>query len=192
ALIFCALFAILFWMVRFTLKTRDHDPMEAEYDQEIPHIPMNRALGLLALGLLVLLASSKLLVWGATNIAVTLGVSDLIIGLTVVAIGTSLPELAASVMSARKGEHDIAIGNVIGSNMFNMLGVLALPGLISPGVLPEGVLERDLPLVIILTILLFVMSFGFTGPGRINRLEGGFFLGLFVIYEIVLYISATS
>ncbi|HEY9052458.1 MAG TPA: calcium/sodium antiporter [Gammaproteobacteria bacterium] len=192
-IMFSSLFLILFWMVRYTLKHRDHDPLEAEYEHEIPeHMPMKTAMAYLGAGLVVLLASSKLLVWGATNIAVALGVSDLIIGLTVVAIGTSLPELAASVMSAKKGEHDIAIGNVIGSNMFNTLGVLAIPGLIAPGLLPEGVLERDLPLVIILTVLLFVLSFGFTGPGRINRLEGGFFLGLFVVYEIVLYFSATS
>lgn len=187
------LLGILFWMVHHTIKNRNRDPLEIEFEQEIPaHMPMNKALTYLGMGLVVLLASSKLLVWGATNVAVYLGISDLIIGLTVVAIGTSLPELAASIMSARKNEHDIAIGNVIGSNMFNMLGVMGIPGLIAPGLLPDGVLSRDLPIVIILTILLFIMSTGRKGPGKISRTEGAVLLAIFVAYEIMLFIETTA
>lgn len=184
---------IMYWLVHQAIKYRDTDPMETEFEDEIPeHMPMKKAIALLSLGIVVLLISSKLLVWGAVNIAVTLGISDLIIGLTIVAIGTSLPELAASIMSAKKGEHDIAIGNVIGSNMFNTLGVLGVTGLLHPATLADGVLTRDLPLMVILTILLFVMAYGFRGNGRINRYEGGFLFAIFIGYEIVLYLSAVE
>ena len=188
-----ALLCIMFWMVHVTIKNRDHDPLEIEFDHEIPaNLTMFQALKLLIVGMVVLLASSKLLVWGAINIAVFFNVSDLIIGLTIVAIGTSLPELAASIVSARKNEHDIAIGNVIGSNMFNTLGVMGIPGLIAPGLLPDGVLSRDLPVIIILTLLLFIMASGMRGKGRITRTEGGILLSIFIAYEVMLFFEATA
>ena len=115
------------------------------------------------------------------------GVSDLIIGLTIVALGTSLPELAATVIAARKGEHDIAIGNVVGSNMFNLLAVLGLPGLIDPGPFEPVVLTRDYPVMFCLTVVLFVMAYGFRGPGRINRLEGATLVAAFGAYQTLLY-----
>jgi cation:H+ antiporter len=188
-----ALLAILFWLIKRSMGERDSDPIQLEYEKEIPaHMPMKKALWLLIAGLLVLLLSSRLLVWGAVNLATMLGVSDLIIGLTIVAIGTSLPELAASIMSARKNEHEMAIGNVIGSNMFNTLGVLGITGLIHPAGLDPGVLSRDLPLMFILTLILFIISFGFRSAGRINRPEGGFLLLVFFGYGIALYLSATA
>lgn len=127
-------------MCAIAFDARRVDPLAEEFAQEIPQ-SMNTIVAViwLLIGLLVLLLSSRVIVWGAIEIARTLGVSDLIIGLTIVAVGTSLPELAASVMSAFKGEPDIAIGNVIGSNMFNLLPVLALPALIAPGVVPVDV-----------------------------------------------------
>ncbi|MGD8910862.1 MAG: calcium/sodium antiporter, partial [Chromatiales bacterium] len=125
--------AILAWMVR-SAKMDSSDPISGEFDAEIPHdIPTPKAVFWFVIGLVSLLLSSRLLVWGAVNVASALGVSDVVIGLTIVAIGTSLPELAASITSALKGEHDIAIGNVIGSNLYNILAVLSLPGLIAPG-----------------------------------------------------------
>ena len=108
-----------------------------------------------------------------------------------IAIGTSLPELAASITGALKNEHDIAIGNVVGSNLFNTLGVLAIPGLISPAPLAEGVMERDVPVVFLLTIAFFVMAYGFRGPGRINRLEGGILFSAFIAYQLLLFFTAT-
>lgn len=187
------LFAIMYWLIQQTLKNRKKDPIEQEFEDEIPaHMPMNKAVIMLLAGMFILLASSKLLVWGAINIATTFGVSDLIIGLTIVAIGTSLPELAASIMSARKGEDDIALGNVIGSNLFNTLGVLGTAGLIHPAPLAEGVLTRDLPLMFILTVLLFIIAFGFRGNGKVTRLEGGILFAIFIGYEIVLYFSITG
>ena len=183
---------MLIWLA--TLGARDRrDPMQSEYEAEIPsHMPMLRALFWFALGLVILIVGSRILVWGAVIIAQAFGVSDLIIGLTIVALGTSLPELAVTVMSAMKGEHDIAIGNVIGSNMFNLLGVLGLPGLIAPGAFAAEVLTRDFSMMIGLTIALFFMAYGFRGPGRINRLEGGVLLATYVGYQTLLYVTSLS
>lgn len=159
------------------------DPLSSEFESEIPtDLSTGRALLWVALGLVVLVLSSRLLVWGAVNIAQDLGVSDLIIGLTIIAVGTSLPELAASVMSALKGEDDMAVGNILGSNMFNLLAVLALPGLIAPSLLEPAVMQRDFPVMLGFTIALFLMAYGFRGPGRINRLEGGLLLAGFIAY----------
>jgi len=181
---------MVLWMVLQGLR-RDHDPMEDEYEQEIPRISTPRALLWLALGMVLLLGSSRALVWGAVNIAHALGISDLIIGLTVVAVGTSLPELAASVISALRKEPDIAIGNVIGSNMFNLLAVLGLPGVIMPHALEPEVLSRDFPYMIGLSIALFAMAYGFKGDGRLNRWEGLLLLLAYFAYLGWLYYSVT-
>lgn len=160
------------------------DPMQEEYDAEIPDdMSQARATLWLIVGLVALLLSSRALVWGATEIARYFGISELVIGLTIVAVGTSLPELAASIASARKNEPDIAIGNVIGSNMFNMLAVLGVPVMITPTAVPAEVLTRDLPLTIGLTVLLYFMAVGRTGNGRISRLEGAVLLAIFLAYQ---------
>lgn len=181
---------MLYWLVTLGMRMRHGDPMEREIAAEVPEAqPLSRALLWLVVGLAVLLVSSRILVWGAVEIAVSLGISDLVIGLTIVAIGTSLPELAAAILAAVKKEHDIAIGNVIGSNMFNLLAVLPLPALISPGAFPEEVLVRDLPVMGVLTLALFAMAYGFGGHGRINRLEGGTLLAAFIAYQVMLYVQ---
>ena len=179
---------MVLWMVLQGLR-REHDPMEDEYEKEIPRISTPKALLWLALGMVLLLGSSRALVWGAVNIAHALGISDLIIGLTVVAVGTSLPELAASVISALRKEPDIAIGNVIGSNMFNLLAVLGLPGVIMPHALEPEVLSRDFPYMIGLSIALFAMAYGFKGDGRLNRWEGLLLLLAYFAYLGWLYYS---
>ena len=184
------MFVIIYTVTMLGLRSRKTDPIAQEYEDEIPKdIKTSLAIFWFIAGLLLLLLGSKLLVNGAVSIATAFGVSDVIIGLTIVAIGTSLPELAASIMSAFKNEHDIAIGNIIGSNMFNLLAVLGLPGLIRPGMLPEGILERDFPVMIGLTLLLFIMAYGFKKPGRINRIEGGVLLGAFIAYQVVIYLG---
>ncbi len=180
---------MLFWLTRLALSGRS-DALVGEYESEIPAgMSTGKALLWLAFGLALLLISSRALVWGAVQVATTLGMSDLAIGLTIVAVGTSLPELAASVMSARKGEHDIAIGNVIGSNIFNLLVVLGLPGLIHPFQLPELALTRDYSVMVGLTVALFAISYGFNKPGRINRLEGTLLLLAFCGYQALLYVT---
>lgn len=179
--------------VASNVQTTPADPLVSEFEQEIPTgLSTKQAVFWVLLGLLGLVLSSKLLVVGAVDIAQDLGISDLVIGLTIIAVGTSLPELAASVMSAIKGEDDMAVGNIIGSNMFNLLAVLALPGLIAPSVLEPAVLQRDFPVVVALTIVLFLMAYGFRGPGRINRLEGGLLLACFIAYMTWLGMTGLS
>ena len=138
----------------------DNLATETATELEAHPMPIRRALLWLGLGLLLLVGSSRLLVWGAVSIAQSLGVSDLIIGLTVVALGTSLPELASCVAAARKGEHDIALGNVLGSGLFNTLAVVGLAGVIAPMDIGGDVLTRDLPMMAGLTMLLFAMGWG--------------------------------
>ena len=138
-------------------------------------------------GFVLLFVSARVLVVSATFIAHALGMSDFIIGVTIVAIGTSLPELAASVVSVLRGEHDIALGNVIGSNMLGVLAVTAMPGMLSPGPLPSGVLHRDLPVMVIATVLLFAVCFPKRdGAYRIHRWKGAVLLGVFVLYLAIL------
>ncbi len=131
---------------------------------------------------------------GAVGVAVEFGVSDLIIGLTIVALGTSLPELAASVIAARKGEHDIAIGNVVGSNMFNLLAVIGIAVVIAPmNNIPLEVLQRDWIIMLLLTIALFVMAYGFKGrDGRINRVEGTILILCYIAYNTYLGMSLVN
>ena len=178
-------FALVGWTIFAALRGRG-DTLEADVQRELEShaMPLRTAVLWLVAGLVLLIVSSRILVWGAVTIAQALGISDLIIGLTIVAIGTSLPELAASVMAARKGEHDIAIGNVVGSNMFNLLAVVGIAGVISPmpHVAPD-VLTRDWPVMMALTVALFLMAYGFRGAGRINRLEGSLLLTAFVAYN---------
>jgi len=186
---------MLAWMARIGMKEKSsHDPMSEEFADEVPtDMTMAKACFWTLVGALCLVASSKILVWGAVSIAQAIGVSDLIIGLTIVALGTSLPELAASVMSVLKNEHDIAIGNVIGSNIFNLLAVLGLPGLLSPGPFDAAVLTRDYPVMIGLTVALFVMAYGFRGrPGRLNRIEGALLVTAFAGYQTLLYFTAVA
>ncbi len=187
--------ALVYWMVSLGLRQRRNgpDPMSSEYSDEIPkHMPMWQAVLWLLVGMAVLLGSSRLLVWGTVNVAQWFGISDLVIGLTIVAIGTSLPELAASVMSALKNEHDIAIGNILGSNMFNLLAVLGMPGLLHPGATPAELLSRDFPMMILLTVGLFSMSYGFRKPGTVTRGEGALLLAGYLAYLGMLYHSLNS
>ncbi|MGB5640401.1 MAG: calcium/sodium antiporter, partial [Sedimenticolaceae bacterium] len=121
--------------------------------------------------------------WGAVEIATAFGVSELVIGLTIVAIGTRLPELAASIMSALKNEHDLAIGNVVGSNIWNLTAVLGIPGLLAPGAIPPEVVNRDMLVMLALTLALFVMGRTMHSHGTINRLEGGLLLSCFIAYQ---------
>ena len=179
------------WTIWQGIRRRD-DNLAVEVEQAFAAepMPLSRAIFWLVLGLVVLVASSRALVWGAVAIARGFGVSDLVVGLTIVAVGTSLPELASSLIAARKGEHDIALGNVLGSNLFNTLAVVGIAGTIHPMAVPGDVLSRDLPVMAILTLSLFVFGYGFRGPGRINRLEGGLLLAGFLIYTGWLVVKA--
>ena len=185
------LVATLFLMVRIGRQRAASDPLEKEFEEEIPSdmSTFTASLWFIA-GLALLLLASRMLVWGAVSVATLFGVSDLVIGLTIVAIGTSLPELAASVVSTLKGEDDIAVGNVIGSNIYNMLAVLSVPGLLAPTGVDPTVLSRDLPLMLALTVALLFMAWGRKGNGHINRVEGLILLACFLAYQGWLYVDA--
>ncbi len=186
-ILFSLLFVVMGILLYDATHARASDALVAELADEVEvDMPLGKAVMWFLVGLIVLLASARMLVWGAVNVATAIGVSDLVIGLTIVAIGTSLPELAASIVSARKGESDMAVGNVIGSNLFNLFGVMALPGLISPAPLPPAVLTRDYPLMLALTAALFFMAFRFrasTTARRINRFEGLALIAVFFAYQ---------
>lgn len=131
--------------------------------------------------------SANLLVGSAVDIAKYFGISDLVIGLTIIALGTSLPELAASVVGVLKGEHDLAIGNIVGSNIFNILAVLSLGGVINPANIDVNAAERDFPIMLLASIALMIMALGFRKEGRINRFEGLVLLSGFIAYQTVLF-----
>jgi len=181
---------LFWWLIVLGLRGRQ-DVLQAEYAKAIPDehsvkLPVMWFLG----GLLVLVAGSRLVVWGSVQVAHEFGVSDLVIGLTLVAIGTSLPELMASVVSVWKKEPDIAIGNVVGSNMVNMLAVLSMPALIYPSAVEPQILSRDMPVMFAFTIALLAMAYGLRGSGRIGRLQGMFLLASFCAYLFLLYLQA--
>ena len=155
---------MLVWITRIGLKSQvSHDPMSEEFEEEIPtDLSTAKAIFWLLVGALVLLASSRLLVWGSVSIAQ---------------------------MSAVKNEHDIAIGNIIGSNIFNLLAVLGLPGLLNPSAVDAAVLQRDYPVMVALTVAVFLMAYGFRGKGRITRAEGAILVVAFGGYQTLLYFS---
>ncbi len=160
------------------------DQMEQELD--VRDMPIRRAMFRLVIGLILLIVGSRILVWGAVEIAHGFGVNDLIVGLTIVSIGTSLPELASSIIAAHKNEHDIALGNVLGSNLFNTLAVVGIAGIIHPMAVGPEVLSRDILVMAVLTVFLFAVGYGFRGPGRINRFEGAALLMCYVGYNAYL------
>ncbi|WBA80884.1 calcium/sodium antiporter [Endozoicomonas sp. GU-1] len=180
------LFVTLYLMVTWQ-KSHPEEPL-AEIE-EIEELPSAKAYLELVGGLVLLLVSAQILVWGATEIATWLGVSELIVGLTVVAIGTSLPELAASVASALRGHHDIALGNVVGSNIFNLLAVLSMPGLVRPGAISESVFSRDYTVMLAFTVLLAAMAIVGKKPKTLGRFAGIIFLAGYACYGTWLYVQ---
>ncbi len=182
----------LFSMASLAIKSSKSSSSENKFDSEHSQPIMATKIAILnfIVGLFALLIGSKALVWGATGIAVILGVSELIIGLTIVAIGTSLPELAASVVSALKNQHDIAIGNILGSNVFNILAVLAMPALIMPSATDNALLQRDFAVMALLFIMLFVFA-RFGKAGRIGRSAGTLMLLVYITYNSLLAYQST-
>lgn len=175
-------------MALLSFKVDKSDPLMAETETGLPDgVATSTAVLWVVVGFILLPLSAHFLVKSAVGIATHFGISELVIGLTIIAIGTSLPELAASIAGVIKGEDDLALGNIIGSNIFNILAVLAMPGLIAPGVLDVNAAERDALVMLALTILLFAFCFNIRGPRRITRLEGAIFVLIFIIYQIILF-----
>ncbi|MDP1950696.1 MAG: calcium/sodium antiporter [Nitrosomonas sp.] len=194
SLVLLGVFGVLMsWIIWQGLRTKS-DALGVEIEHELAEraMPIGRAVFWLVIGLILLIVSSRILVWGAIEIARSFGVSDLIIGLTIVAVGTSLPELASSLIAVRKGEHDIALGNVLGSNLFNTLAVVGIAGTIHPMSVEPEVLTRDILVMAALTVSLFFICYGFRGTERINRLEGAALLACFIGYTTYLAVSVFS
>ena len=176
-LILLALLFLFLFYVFSESKKGNRNNIEASEDST-DNQNKSRTWMLLLVSLIILVSSAKLVVWGGTNLALAFGVSDLIIGLTIVALGTSLPELAVAISSGLKNQHQMIIGNIIGSNLFNTLGVLAIPGLILPFQIPIELMSRDYIYMITLTILILVLSFKL----KINRFGGIILLAILASY----------
>lgn len=181
------------WSVAQGLKGQQGEAPPSEVDASASEKkPIGRSIFWLVAGLGLLILSSRLLVYGAVELASAFGVSDLVIGLTIVAIGTSLPELASSVIAARKGQNDLALGNILGSNIFNTLAVVGIAGAIHPLRVEPAVLERDLAFCGVLTLALLVMGIGFRGrAGRINRVEGAVLVASYAAYIVGLILQVS-
>lgn len=180
--------ALMSWTIWQGMQKKP-DSLAGEIEQELDvrTMPIRMAAFWLVVGLTLLIVSSRILVWGAVEIAQGFGISDMIIGLTVVAVGTSLPELASSVIAARKGEHDIALGNIIGSNLFNTLAVVGVAGAIHPMTVGPEVFSRDMMVMAALTVSLFVLGYGVRNrQRRINRYEGAALLACYIGYTAYL------
>jgi cation:H+ antiporter len=178
------LVVFLFWMTRTGIKLNASDPLDAEIEDELNlHLDLRPAILWLLVGFLALILGAKLLVTGAEFIAQTLGLSELVIGATIVAVGTSLPELAVSVVSAYRGDTSIAIGNVIGSNVFNLLAVVGVAGLIHPAAVDESILTLHYPVMILLTIALLRIAYNPFGEKGLGRLMGFCLLTTFLAYQ---------
>jgi cation:H+ antiporter len=174
AAVLLAVFAALMGWTIAQGRRDGRDALATEVDRELAEepLPLRAALVRLVLGLVLLIAASRVLVWSAVRLAEAAGVPDLIIGLTIIAIGTSLPELASSLAAARKGEHDLALGNVLGSNLFNTLAVVGLAAAIRPIDVAPEVLGRDVLAMGVATVALVLFGLRRHGPGRLNRVEG--------------------
>ena len=183
------------WKAKRKRKSGGGESLDSD-TEPAEKVSIGKSILLLIVGLGLLIASSRMLVWGAINVAQALGVSDLLIGLTIVAVGTSLPELASSIAAARRGENDLAVGNIIGSNIFNTLVVVGIAAVITPiKAMHPAVLSRDLPIMTALTLLLFLICIPFkqengTRVGGFGRIGGALFLSLYIGYLVLLGINA--
>ncbi|OOF21405.1 calcium/sodium antiporter [Salinivibrio proteolyticus] len=178
-------------MIKIGKDSGGTDPMLADQESDIPQDVSNlKAVMWILIGLPLLLLSSDQVVDSAVTIAQYFGMSDLVIGLTIIAIGTSLPELAASIAGVMKGEDDLAVGNIIGSNVFNILAVMGIPGLLNPSPISEFAMGRDYYIMLVLSVMLLVFALG--KSRSINRIEGSIFLMCYIAYQGYLFVNAAA
>ncbi len=182
---------VMIWLTRLGSRPAANDPMQAEFEAEIPqHVSKRVAAFWLAAGLIMLLGGAELLVDGAIGIARELGVTDVVIGVTIVAIGTSVPELTVSLVSALRGEYGLAIGNIVGSNIFNLLAVIGIAVAIEPATLAPSVLSLHIFVMVAFTLVLFAMTYDQESKNAVNRLEGA---ALFAAYSAYIgYVAIQS
>jgi cation:H+ antiporter len=175
---------VMVWLARLGMRSAANDPIAQDFDAEIPtDVSMLMASIWLLVGLGTLLLGAELLVDGAIGIAKTLGVSEVVIGITIVAFGTSLPELAVSLASALKGEYGLAIGNIVGSNIFNLLAVIGVAATIEPSALAPTVLSLHIFVMVAFTLVLFAMTYDYDGKAQLSRLEGFALFAAFIAYD---------
>ena len=175
---------VMIWLARLGVRSAPSDPIQQDYDAEIPrNVKMSNALFWLAFGLGTLLLGAHLLVKGSISIAEYYQVSDVVIGILLVAFGTSLPELAVSMVSALKGEYGLAIGNIVGSNIFNLLGVIGVAATLSPLGVQPSVLSLHVFVMVAFTLVLFAMTYDYDGKSELSRIEGFALLAAFIAYD---------
>ncbi len=178
------LIIVMIWLTRLGLRSSANDPIVAEFEAEIPDkLSMKLAIFWFIVGLGTLLLGAELLVDGAIGIAREIGVSDVVIGITLVALGTSLPELAVSLVSALKDEHGMAIGNIVGSNIFNLLAVIGVAAAIQPSAIAPSVLSLHLFVMVAFTLVLFAMTYDYDGKSELSRVEGLSLVFAFLGYQ---------
>jgi cation:H+ antiporter len=178
-----ALISLMIYLIYIAKNSSKMDPLAQEFKLELTNsTSLISAFISILIGIIMLPLSAKLLVYAASTIASLLGISELVIGLTIIAIGTSLPEIATSIISVLKGEDDIAVGNILGSNMFNLLAVLIFPGLINPSKISNPVITHDIPVMFIITAALFVMTYFFNKKEQLNRNQGILLLIIYFSY----------
>ncbi|MCH8158728.1 MAG: calcium/sodium antiporter [Proteobacteria bacterium] len=175
---------VMIWLARLGSRSAANDPIKKDFEAEIPDdVSMKLAVIWVVVGLSALLLGAEWLVTGAIGIAQTLGVSEVVIGITIVAFGTSLPELAVSLISVLKGEYGLAIGNIVGSNIFNLLAVIGIAAAIEPMTLHPSVLSLHIFVMVAFTLVLFAMTYDYDGKARLSRLEGVALLAAFIAYD---------
>jgi cation:H+ antiporter len=184
AVMLTGLVIVMVWLARLGMRSAANDPIKIDYEAEIPSdVSMTMAIVWLLVGLGILLAGAHMLEIGAVAIAEELGVSEVVIGVTIVAFGTSLPELAVSLASALKGEYGLAIGNIVGSNIFNLLAVIGVAASIAPSPLAPSVLSLHIFVMVAFTLVLFAMTYDYDGKAQLSRLEGLALLAAYVAYD---------
>ena len=175
---------VMIWLARLGVRSAPSDPIQQDYEAEIPkNVAMPKAIFWLIFGLVTLLIGAHLLVEGSISIAEMLGVSEVVIGILLVAFGTSLPELAVSLVSAMKGEYGLAIGNIVGSNIFNLLGVIGVAATIAPTSVAQSVLSLHVFVMVAFTLVLFAMTYDYDGKSELSRIEGAALLTAFIAYD---------
>ena len=190
-----ALIAVMTWMIKANKSLDPKDPLADDTQHELdemPELSKNKALLFLVVGLVILMISAKMMVAGAVDIAHYFEVPEVVIGLTIIAIGTSLPELAAAISAARKNEADLMIGNIVGSNLFNILAVLAVPALLAPSMLDSSVLYLDMPIMLGFTLAMLLMAIPRKGKAVIQKSQGILLTSLFVAFLILLYFRSIA
>ncbi len=189
------LLIVMTWMIRANKNVSPSDPLAQETLEELedmPKLSTGKSWFYLLAGLVVLMISAKMMVWGAVEVAMFFKVPEMIIGLTIVAIGTSLPELAAAITAARKGEADLMIGNILGSNLFNLLAVMSMPALLAPSVIENTTLLLDYPIMLALTLAMLLVALPRKGKAVITKVEGFILLMSFIAYMVFLYVRTIN